>query len=261
MRTPISAVERAPLQSLFECDLEDRLLLSVHLLGKPTSAQLFRLHRGQFSNLQDVQAATARLSRDPHKMLARIVPIDLTNTSRRLPHVFLDTLASRRHIEKAFGIPFKRPPVPPSRDWRFLRHDVELVADKISVELTARVRATPFGYQSHFDDDGAPIYPRVTITDGTLTHTLQPRPDDTLIVGDYHLILEGDCGEETITLGNIIRDATVGRKQLVYDQLERMGTLDNLGWGKRIYCYVMEGKKPTKTSARKRISRCIVRCP
>ena len=75
------------------------------------------------------------------------------------------------------------------------------------------------------------------------------------------MILEEDLGEETITLGNIIRDATVIRKQLVYEQLERTGHLDTLGWGKRIYFYVMKGKKDTKTSARKRIASAVGAIP
>lgn len=249
-----------PLPSLFKREVDDRILLSVHLLGKPTSAQLYRLHQDIVSTDREMRTITNRLSRKEDK-LAVIKPMDVAKPIRALPYVYLDTWASRRHLQKTFGIPFRRPPVLPSRDWRFLRHDVDLVDRKISFALTAKTHAVPFGHQSHFDEDGAPFYPRVTITDGSLTHTLQPRPDETLVVGDYHVILEEDLGEETITLGNIIRDATVTRKQLVYDQLERSGHLDGLGWGKRIYCYVMKGKKETKISARKRIASCVDAMP
>jgi len=124
---------------------------------------------------------------------------------------------------------------------------------KISFELTAQRHGIPFGYQAHFDAEGGSYYPHVTITDGSLVHKLKPRPDETFVVGDHHVVLEEDMGEETITLGNIIRDATIARKQLVYDQLERGGTLDALGWGKRLYCYVVKGKKETQVSARKRV--------
>lgn len=251
----------APLPSLFQQDVHDRILLSVHLLGKPTSAQLFRLHRDTVSTDRQMRTITARLSKKPDNQLAAIKPLDIAQPIRSLPHVYLDTWASRRHLQKTFGIPFRRPPVLPSRDWRFLRHDVGLVDRKIAFALTAKAHAVPFGHQSHYDADGEPFYPRVTITDGSLTHTLQPRPDETLVVGDCHVILEEDMGEETITLGNIIRDATVARKQLVYDQLERTGELERLGWGKRLYCYVMKGKKETKASARKRVSSCIATMP
>lgn len=64
-----------------------------------------------------------------------------------------------------------------------------------------------------------------------LTHTLTPRPDKTLIISSHHVIVEHDCGEETIELSNIIRDATIARKHLVYDQLERSRALDDLGCG------------------------------
>ena len=253
--------DRTPLLSLFQSSVDDRILLSVHLLGKPSSAQLFRLHSDIVSTDRQMRTITARLSRKPDEKLARIKPFDIAKPILSLPYVFLDTWASRRHLEKTFGIPFRRPPVLPSRDWRFLRHDVELVDDKIAFELTAKRHAIPFGHQAHFDADGAPYYPRVTVTDGSLTHTLQPRPDATLIVGNHHIIVEHDCGEETVTLGNIIRDATIARKQLVYDQLERSGTLDNLGWGRRIYAYVVDSTKRTQVSARKRVKRCVETLP
>ncbi len=194
-------------------------------------------------------------------MLAVIKPLLIQNTSRRLPFLYLDTTRSRRRIEKAFGITFRRPPELPSRDWRFLYHDVSLVDELISLELTARRHGLPFGYESHFDVEGEQVYPRLTISDGQLQHPIQPKPDKTLILGNYHLVIEHDCGEETVSLGHIMRDATIARKQLVYDQLERDGALDRLGWNKRLYLYVIDGKKRTQTSSRKRIKRCIETFP
>ena len=105
------------------------------------------------------------------------------------------------------------------------------------------------------------MYPRLTISDGQLQHPIQPKPDKTLILGNYHLVIEHDCCEETVSLGHIMRDATIARKQLVYDQLERDGALDRLGWNKRLYLYVIDGKKRTQTSSRKRIKRCIETFP
>ncbi len=64
-----------------------------------------------------------------------------------------------------------------------------------------------------------------------------------------------------MALGNIIRDATIARKHLVYDQLERMGTLDDLGWGKRLYLYVIDGRKQSQRSSRKRVKRCLETLP
>jgi hypothetical protein len=72
---------------------------------------------------------------------------------------------------------------------------------------------------------------------------------------------EHDCGEETVALGTIIRDATIARKHLVYDQLERIGTLDDLGWGKRLYLYVIDSTRQNRTSSRKRLKRCLETLP
>ena len=249
------------LQSLFECDIEDRILLSCHLLGKPTSAQLFRLHSDIIPTLQKVRFLTAKLSKNTDGRLAVIAPIDIEQPYRKLPRVFLDTTQSRRHIEKTFGVPYRRVPVLPSRDWRFLRHDVTLVDELISFELTARAQGTAFGYESHYDVEGAPVYPRVTITDGALSHTLQPKPDKTLVVGKYHVVIEHDCGEETIGLGHIMRDATIARKHLVYDQLERSGVLDDLGWRKRLYAFVIDSNRATQKASRKRIKTCLETLP
>lgn len=194
-------------------------------------------------------------------MLAVIKPLNINFPTRFLSHIYLDTTKSRRHLEQIRSIPFKRPPELPSRDWRFLRHDVTQVDELISLELTARQHGIPFGYESHYDITGARVYPSVTITYDDLTHTLKPMPDKTIIVGDYHLIYEHDCGEETIDVGNIIRDATLGRKHLVYDQLHRSGTLDRLGWQKVIYTYIIDGRKGTQSASRKRIKSCIETMP
>jgi len=190
-----------------------------------------------------------------------ITPIEITRPSQFMPKVYLDTTRSRRHLEKTRGILFKRPPEKPSRDWRFLRHDVTLVDELISFELTARGRRDCFGYESSYDINGDRIYPSVTITDGDLTHSLRPQPDKTLIYGDHRLIIEHDCGEETIELGNIIRDATVARKHLVYDQLHRTGALDRLGWSRVIFLFIINAKKRSQTASRKRIKRCLETIP
>ena len=82
------------LQSLFECDIEDRILLSCHLLGKPTSAQLFRLHSDIIPTLQKVRFLTAKLSKNTDGRLAVIAPIDIEQPYRKLPRVFLDAVAT-----------------------------------------------------------------------------------------------------------------------------------------------------------------------
>lgn len=253
--------DQTPIQSLFACDIEDRVLLSCHLLGKPTSDQLYRLHADQVASERSMRRITAKLSGGAEAALAVIKPLHIENTSLKLPHIYLDTTRSRRRLEKIMGIPFRRPTELPSRDWRFLRHDVTLVDELISFELTARAHQIPFGYESHFDEHGSYVYPYIEITDGTLQHKLQPRPDKTLIVGNHHLIIEHDCGEETVALGNIIRDATLARKHLVYDQLERSGSLDDLGWVKRLYLYVIDAKRSTQKSSRKRVKRCLETLP
>jgi len=238
---------------LFEYDLQDKILLSCHLLGKPTADQLYRLHSESVSGARAIRQIVNRLSREPLYMLSVIKPLDINYPTRFLSHVYLDTTKSRRHLEKIRNIPFKRPPELPSRDWRFLRHDITQVDELVSFELTARRHQIPFGYESHYDITGSRVYPPITIAHDDLTHTLRPMPDKTIIVGDYHLIFEHDCGEETIDVGNIIRDATLGRKHLVYDQLHRSGTLDRLGWHKVIYTYVIDGRRGIQSASRKRI--------
>lgn len=132
-----------------------------------------------------------------------------------------------------------------------------MVDELISFELTARKRGLSFGYEPHFGATGGPIYPEVTIHNDGLSHKLRPQPDKTLIVGDTHLIIEHDCGEETVECGNIIRDATLGRKHLVYEQLFRSGELARQGWEKTVVVYVIDSKRGSQKSARKRIKRCL----
>jgi hypothetical protein len=260
-KTEAVSQDQTPLQSLFQFDVLDRVLLSVHLLGKPTTDQLFRLHSDIISTPQKTRLIMAGLRRKPNQMLAMIKPIDIAKPFRKMPYVYLDTTLSRRRLEKLMGVTFRRPSEMPSRDWRFLRHDVTLVDELISLELTARRHNVPFGYESHFDTEGAFVFPYLTIADGSLSHRLRPRPDKTLIIGKYHVVIEHDCGEETVALGNIIRDATIARKHLVYDQLERSGALDDLEWGKRIYAYIIDGKRSTLKSSRKRVKRCLETVP
>ncbi len=246
---------------LFKHEIAEQVLLSVHLLGKPTAAQLTRLHADQVSGGRAMREVLTRLSGASQQLLASITPIEIQRPSVFMPKVYLDTTKSRRHLEKFKAIPFRRPPELPSRDWRFLRHDVEMVDELISFELTARRRGSQFGYESHYDVAGERVYPAVTISNDDLTHTLKPQPDKTLINGDYHQIHEKDLGEETIGLGHIMRDATLTRKHLVYDQLERTGILDELGWGKRIYTYIIDGKKRSQISSRKRIKSALEHMP
>jgi hypothetical protein len=248
-------------EPLFGGGLEEQVLLAVHLLGKPTAAQLHRLFADQVSTHRQMQGILRRLSTGPDRALQRIKPLDIASPIRSLPFVYLDTRRSRRLIEAQFGVPYRRVPPVPSRDWRFLRHDVELVDDLIAFELTARRLGLPFGYQPHFDATGAKVYPKVTISWDGLTHTLRPEPDKTLIVGNTHLILEHDCGEETVECGNIIRDATLGRKHLVYDQLFRAGHLKAMGWGRTLIVYIIDSKRGNQKASRKRIKRCLETMP
>jgi hypothetical protein len=246
---------------LFEASIEEQILLSVHLLGKPTAAQLFRLYQDQVSTLRQMQSILRRLSSGPDRMLNVINPMDISQPIRSLPYIYLDTTRSRRLIEQLFGVPFRRVPPVPSRDWRFLRHDVDMCDELVSLELTARKCGLPFGYEPHFDAEGKPIYPKVTIHHDGLTHRLRPQPDKTLIIGDTHLIIEHDCGEESIECGNIIRDATIGRKHLVYEQLVNSAHLNRMGWGRTLILFVMDGQHGRQTSARKRIMRCLKLMP
>ncbi|MFC6640287.1 hypothetical protein GV827_21850 [Sulfitobacter sp. JBTF-M27] len=190
-----------------------------------------------------------------------INPIDIANPIRSLPYVYLETTRSRRLIEQVFGVPYRRVPPVPSRDWRFLRHDVEMCDELVAFELTAKKLGVPFGYQPHIDADSKHIYPKVTIYWDGLTYKLRPQPDKTLIIGDTHYILEHDCGEETIECVNIIRDATIGRKHLVYDALFRSQAMKLQGWEKTSVLYVIDGKNGSKNTARKRIKSCLEKFP
>ena len=249
----------APNPALFDTTLEEQLLLSVHLLGKPTVKQLHRLHQDDTRH-RGIQELVKGLS-GRRSYLKVIKPLDIEKPQHPLPYVYLDTRLSRRLIEQRFGVQYRRVPPTPSRDWRFLRHDVMLIDELISFERTAQHHSFHYGYQSHFDDNGDPLYPVVSVSDGELVHRLRPQPDKTIIVGGYHLPLEFDCGEEQISLGNIIRDSSIVRKFLVYDSVERSGALDRLGWGKRIYPFVVTTRKGSVKSARKRIRSMIAAIP
>ncbi|MEM9423094.1 MAG: hypothetical protein AAF986_11470 [Pseudomonadota bacterium] len=242
-------------------NLDDEILLDCHLLGKPTAEQLMRLHQDHVTTIQQMRSTMRRLSTGPDRLLSRLKPFDIETPIRALPYVYLDTRLSRRHLEQVFGVPYRRVPPVPSRDWRFLRHDVEMVDELITYQLTAKKYGIPFGYQPHFDADGLRVYPKVEIAWDNLTHTLRPEPDRTLIIGDYHVIHEKDLGQETIECGNIIRDATVGRKHLVYDALLRSGTLDHLGWNKKIIVYSIDSLRGTQKASRKRVKRCLETIP
>ena len=248
-------------RSLFSGGIEEQILLSVHLLGKPTAAQLFRLHEREVGTLRRMQGILRRLSTGRDRMLSVIKPIDIAKPIRSLPFVYLDTTKSRRYVEQRFGVPFRRPPEVPSRDWRFLRHDVTMVDELIAFELTAKKLCIPFGYQPLIDADGKHVLPKVEIAHNGLTHRLRPQPDKILIVGNTHIFLEHDCGQETIECGNIIRDATIGRKHLVYDQLFRTRHLQRMGWTKVIVVYVVEGKGGSQLAALRRIKRFKVTMP
>ena len=208
-----------------------------------------------------MRALLLRLVTGDDRLLQRVKPIDIEDNLGNLPYVYLDTWASRRRVEQVFGVPFRRPPETPSRDWRFLFHDVTLPDDLISWELTAKTLGIPFGYQSHFDPEGDPLYPKVTITDGRLTDTFRPRPDKTPIIGDYHLPHEHDCGEEQISIGNLIRNSSICKKLLVYEAVEASGALDRLGWGPRLYTFIINGHKRTKKSSRARIKTIVETIP
>lgn len=89
---------RSPLR-LFSGDLKEQVLLSVHLLGKPTAAQLHRLHANVVRHLQDMRAILASLARGNDAMLNCIRPVDVDDLFLTLPYVYLDTTKSRRYLE------------------------------------------------------------------------------------------------------------------------------------------------------------------
>jgi len=246
-------------QSLFT-HIEDEVLLSCHLLGKPTSAALYRLHHRHVSTDRQMRTIMRRLSTGSNRMLTSIKPMDIDQPIRSLPHIYLDTRLSRRHVEQMFGVPYRRVPPTPSRDWRFLRHDVELADELVSFELTAHKHGIPFGYQPHITDDGS-LYPIVPIAWDGISAELRPAPDRTLIVGDYHIILEKDLGTETIECGNILRDASVGRKHLVYDELIRSGHLKSNGPRNTIVAFTIDSLRQKQTASRKRVKRCLEAIP
>lgn len=247
--------------ALFSDDVRARVLLSVHLLGKPTAAQLYRLHADMVSNIEAMRSILASLSRGPNAMLNMIKPVDVNNLFRVLPYVYLDTTKSRRFLEQHRGIVFKRPPPKPGRNWDFLYHDVTMCDDLVPMELTARKFGDPFWYQSFWREDGKPFIPRVSISHGGQTKTLRPEPDAMPVYGDCLIKLEHDCGKETIKVSDITAGNTLGRKELVYEQLERDGFWDKTGYQKRIRLYVIEGKRRTKKSSRARVRGCVRNYP
>jgi hypothetical protein len=80
---PVSQ-EKTPNQSLFKTDVSDRVLLSVHLLGKPTADQLFRLHSDIISTPQKMRSIMASFRAKPEHLLAAIKPIDIASPLHRL---------------------------------------------------------------------------------------------------------------------------------------------------------------------------------
>jgi|GEM_PF-4233896 len=244
--------------ALFSSGVEEQILLSVHLLGKPTAAQLFRLHEREVGTLRRMQGILRRLSTGPDRMLNVIKPFDIAKPILSLPYVYLDTTKSRRFIEQRFGVPFRRPPEVPSRDWRFLRHDVTMCDELVAFELIAKKLGVPFGYQPLIDAEGKHILPKVEIAHNGLTHQLRPQPDKILLVGGTHIFLEHDCGHETIECGNIIRDATIGRKQLVYDALFLS---DPWRWSQSIVVYVLSSKANSTAKEKRRIKKCLDAMP
>ena len=246
-------------QQLF-AQIEDEILLSCHLLGKPTTAALYRLHRGQVSTDRQLRTIMRRLSTGEDRMLQSIKPMDIEQPIRSLPYIYLDTTTSRRHVEKTFGVPYRRVPPVPSRDWRFLRHDVEMADELVTYELTARKHGLPFGYQPHILEEGT-FYPTVSITWDDILADIRPSPDRTLIIGDYLIIYEKDLGTETIECGNILRDASVGRKHLVYDALIRSGQLKDQGFKKTIVVFTIDSLRRNQTASRKRVKRCLGNIP
>lgn len=247
--------------ALFSDDVRERVLLSVHLLGKPTAAHLYRLHSDIVPNIQSMRSILASLSRGPDAMLNVIKPVDVNDLFRVLPNVYLDTTKSRRFLEQYRGIVFKRPPPTPGRNWDFLYHDVTMCDDLVPLELTARKYGDPFHYQSFWKEDGKPFLPKVKISHEDQEKMLRPEPDAMPVYGDCLIKLEHDCGKETIRVSDITAGNTLGRKELIYEQLERDGFWDKVGWQKRIRLYVIEGKRRTKKSSRARVRGCICDYP
>lgn len=47
----------------------------------------------------------------------------------------------------------------------------------------------------------------------------------------------------------------------MYDAVEQTGALERLGWGRRLYTFIIDGKKRSQKSSRKRISSCLKQIP
>ncbi len=85
-KTEAISQEKTPLQSLFQSDAVDRVLLSVHLLGKPASSQLFRLHAGIVSRPEKMRTIMAALRRKPGNVLAAIKSLGAIHGALRSCH-------------------------------------------------------------------------------------------------------------------------------------------------------------------------------
>lgn len=251
--------EKPVIEGLFGEDVYTNVLRSVHDLGKPTVAQLYRLHTHEVASELHMHEILFRLSGRTQQYLTCIKPLDINHPSRWQPHIYIDTTKSRRHLEAHpnHRCHYRRISEPPSRDLRFLYHDIGHVDELISYELTAQKHRLPFWYESKYDRSDRHIFPKVEIEHETLTHTIRPEPDKVFYINGYRIIHEHDCGEETIKTGNIIRDATIGRKFLVYDVLSRGNTFNDLSWDKTLYLYTIEGKKRTHKSTQARIKSCM----
>lgn len=248
-------------ETLFADDLYERVMLSVFNLGKPTVSQLYRLHQHELSNDRDMHRIVTFLNNKKHQLLTRIKPVDIENTGYNLAHSYLDTTKSRRQIEKHFQVPFRRIPATPSRNIIFLYHDRGLVDELVSFELTAHTHKLLFAYETLYTADGKYVFPKLLIEHENHIHGIRPEPDKVIFINGHHIVVEHDCGQETIGIGHVIRDATVARKYLVYDALLRSNVLTELKWKKVVYLYIIEGKKRTKASTDSRIESCIDAIP
>jgi len=71
-----------PAPQLFRETLEDQVLFSCHLLGKPTAAQLTRLHRDLVSGERAMRRVLQRLASPNWQLLDVIV-----NAGPKVPHL------------------------------------------------------------------------------------------------------------------------------------------------------------------------------
>lgn len=264
----IATVEKTARTQLFRT-LEDDILWSVHQLGKPTAAQLFRLHKRTATypqgvpHIEAMRAMLKGLSQGPERLLQCIKPVDPDVLGMKLPWVYIDTRLSRKRLEDVFGIPYRRVPSVPSCNWNYLVHDVELVDDLSGYEMTAKAHQLRHAYVPHISKPGEHLYPEVKISWEGVEATIKPAPDRTLINNDYIILHEKDRGHETLEPGNVLRDATVGRKHLVYEELIRMGFFRDLGFkdNQVLVVFSIDGLRRTEKSSRNRIKECIDKLP